>query len=165
MKPLTRKEFFMAKAAGQETPDITPVTREEIFLAKAAGMDVPELEPVTRNEWFISQISGGGGGGGGSSLAVEAKMTYEMEGGGFFQGKETNAVGALIYDDANGYWTDELNISEPTAPLSLLIINEVGCVVYVYSEPSVTGSATVEQWNDEWWIHVTGDCTIRDANE
>lgn len=65
MKPITRKEMLMAKAAGQSVPDIEPITREEIFLAKAAGMDVPELEPVTRKEWFISQISGGGGGGGG----------------------------------------------------------------------------------------------------
>lgn len=64
MKPITRKEMLMAKAAGQTVPDLEPITREEIFLAKAAGMDVPELEPVTRNEWFISQISGGSGGGG-----------------------------------------------------------------------------------------------------
>lgn len=47
MKPITRKEMLMAKAAGQEVPDITPVTREE---------------------YFLSQISGGGGGGGGSKV-------------------------------------------------------------------------------------------------
>ena len=75
MKPITRKEMLMAKAAGQDAPDITPVTREEIFLAKAAGMDVPELEPVTRNEWFISQISGGGGGGGDSDFSI-ASVTF-----------------------------------------------------------------------------------------
>lgn len=82
MKPITRKEMLMAKAAGQETPNITPVTREEIFLAKAAGMDVPELEPVTRNEWFISQISGGGGGGSSDFSIAEvtigaSDLTYE----------------------------------------------------------------------------------------
>ena len=76
MKPITRKEMLMAKAAGQSVPDIEPVTREEIFLAKAAGMDVPELEPITRNEWFISQISGGGGGGGGDSDFSIANVTF-----------------------------------------------------------------------------------------
>ena len=76
MKPITRKEMLMSKAAGQEAPDITPVTREEIFLAKAAGMDVPELEPITRNEWFISQISSGGGGGGGDSDFSIANVTF-----------------------------------------------------------------------------------------
>ena len=65
MNPITREEYFLAKIAGEESPEIQPVTREEIFLAKAAGMDVPELKPVTRKEWFISQIAGGGGGGGG----------------------------------------------------------------------------------------------------
>lgn len=76
MNPITREEYFLAKIAGEESPEIQPVTREEIFLAKAAGMDVPELEPVTRKEWFISQISGGGGGGGGGG---SAKLLYAGE--------------------------------------------------------------------------------------
>ena len=37
MKPFTRKEFFMAKAAGQSVPDIEPITREEYFLSQISG--------------------------------------------------------------------------------------------------------------------------------
>ena len=37
MKPITRKEMLMAKAAGQDAPDITPVTREEYFLSQISG--------------------------------------------------------------------------------------------------------------------------------
>lgn len=40
-----------------------PITRKEKFLAKAAGDDVGELTPITREEYFIDRISGGGGGG------------------------------------------------------------------------------------------------------
>lgn len=79
MNPITREEYFLAKIAGEESPEIQPVTREEIFLAKAAGMDVPELEPVTRKEWFISQISGGGGGGGGGGSSYHLIASQEFE--------------------------------------------------------------------------------------
>lgn len=78
MNPITREEYFLAKIAGEESPEIQPVTREEIFLAKAAGMDVPELEPVTRKEWFISQIAGGGGGGGGAPFYFKLVHTEEL---------------------------------------------------------------------------------------
>ncbi len=45
--------------------ELTPITRKEHFLAKAAGdQNALDLEPMTREEWFISQIQGGGGGGG-----------------------------------------------------------------------------------------------------
>lgn len=53
MKPLTRKEFFMAKAAGQTVPDLEPITREEYFLNQ------------------IAESGGGGGGGGGGSKVYE----------------------------------------------------------------------------------------------
>ena len=48
--------------------NLKPITREETMLAKAAGQDVPTLEPVTREEYFLSDVieaieSGGGGGG------------------------------------------------------------------------------------------------------
>ena len=44
--------------------NLTPITRKEMFLAKAAGQDVETPEPITREEMFLSMISGGGGGGG-----------------------------------------------------------------------------------------------------
>ena len=50
-----------------------PITRKEMLMAKAAGQDVPDITPVTREEYFLNQIaeSGGGGGGGGSSKVYE----------------------------------------------------------------------------------------------
>lgn len=51
---------------------LNPVTREEMFLAKAAGQDTPELKPITRVERFLQNLidhvktigTGGSGGGG-----------------------------------------------------------------------------------------------------
>lgn len=47
--------------------NLKPITREETMLAKAAGQDVQTLEPVTREEYFLADVieaieSGGGGG-------------------------------------------------------------------------------------------------------
>ena len=41
--------------------NLTPITRKEMFLAKAAGQDVEVPQPITREEMFLSKISGGGG--------------------------------------------------------------------------------------------------------
>lgn len=70
MEPITRTEKLMA---GQQ---LEPITRKELFLAKAAGMDVETPEPITREEMFLNMITGGGGGGtpggggGGSTASV-----------------------------------------------------------------------------------------------
>ena len=44
---------------------IEPVTRKEMFMAAAAGENVTAPTPVTREEYFLSKIAGSGGGGGG----------------------------------------------------------------------------------------------------
>jgi hypothetical protein len=68
LEPITRTEKLMA---GQQ---LEPITRKEFFLAKAAGMDVKTPEPITREEMFLNMITGGGGtpggGGGGSTASV-----------------------------------------------------------------------------------------------
>lgn len=56
MKAITRKEKIMS---GE---NLTPITRKEMFLAKAAGQNVETPEPATREEMFLSKISGGSGG-------------------------------------------------------------------------------------------------------
>lgn len=61
MDPITREEQLMA---GEQ---LEPITRKEYFLAKAAGMDVEAPEPITREEMFLSMISGGGTGGSGGA--------------------------------------------------------------------------------------------------
>lgn len=40
--------------------NLTPITRKEMFIAKAAGQDVETPTPITREEMFLSKISGGG---------------------------------------------------------------------------------------------------------
>lgn len=47
---------------------LNPITRKEIFMAKAAGEKVPDVTPVTREEIFLSRIAGGGSGGGSADL-------------------------------------------------------------------------------------------------
>lgn len=71
MKPLTRKEFFMAKAAGQSVPDLEPITREEYFLNQIAesggGGGLPPIEEgdegkvLTASDGEAVWASGGGG--------------------------------------------------------------------------------------------------------
>ena len=71
MKPLTRKEFFMAKAAGQSVPDLEPITREEYFLNQIAesggGSGLPTIEEgdegkvLTVDDGEAVWAEGGGG--------------------------------------------------------------------------------------------------------
>lgn len=44
-----------------------PITRKEHFLAKAAGESVNTPEPVTREEMYLDAIASGSGGGGGGA--------------------------------------------------------------------------------------------------
>lgn len=79
MDPITREEKLMV---GEQ---LEPITRKEMFLAKAAGMDIETPEPITREEMFISMISGGGtggSGGGGSIPSVSPKAVnfYDYDG-------------------------------------------------------------------------------------
>lgn len=75
---ITRTEQYLNGIAEGESVDIEPVTRKEFFLAKAAGMDVEIPDPVTREEMYLSKISGGSSGGGGSSqldALIEGSIT------------------------------------------------------------------------------------------
>lgn len=78
MEAITREEKIMS---GE---NLTPITRKEMFLAKAAGMDVETPEPITREEMFLSKISGGGSGGGNvviQPLTITENGTYTAEDG------------------------------------------------------------------------------------
>ena len=92
-----------------------PITRKEMLMAKAAGQTVPDLEPITREEYFLNQIaeSGGGGGGGGATIvecvydddahtltsSITAKELWEAYAAG----------GAIVsYTDYQGYATYEI---------------------------------------------------------
>lgn len=56
--------------------NLNPITRKEHFLAKAAGSQAAkDLDPITREEWFISQIRGGGEGGSVTPSAVASAIS------------------------------------------------------------------------------------------
>lgn len=84
MKPLTRKEFFMAKAAGQTVPDLEPITREEYFLNQIAenggGGGLPPIEEG--DDGKVLTVSSGepvwASGGGGVSI-TQVEQTNEGE--------------------------------------------------------------------------------------
>lgn len=159
MNPITREEYFLAKIAGEESPEIQPVTREEIFLAKAAGMDVPELEPVTRKEWFISQISSGGGGGGGGKniqVAIAAAgtssanstpltgVTLTVQKTGLYtcawfavRSGKSGTQGTQLYINGKAYGTESSSYDNPLYSVGkLVVLNSVqlneGDVIRVY---------------------------------
>lgn len=50
--------------------DLKPITRQEMFLAKAAGQDVPTLGPITREEYFLKDLI--------DAISAIAEPTQEM---------------------------------------------------------------------------------------
>lgn len=57
MEPITRREMYLAAAAGYDVDPPEPITREEVFLAKLAGMEVETPVPYTRRERFIEEAA------------------------------------------------------------------------------------------------------------
>jgi hypothetical protein len=68
--PITREEFYLAKAGGQDVPVPSAVTREEYYLEKLTNDSVAVPTPVTRREKFLYFASGGE-----IDLPSEEKMT------------------------------------------------------------------------------------------
>lgn len=57
-----------------------PITRKENFLAKAAGLPAEDMDPITREEWYLQKIAEGGGGGGGGESTIAWKPTVADDG-------------------------------------------------------------------------------------
>lgn len=57
IKPITREEMYLAKAAGQDVSPPEPITRKEMFLAKIAGMEVETPGAITRIEMFANKAA------------------------------------------------------------------------------------------------------------
>lgn len=57
--PITREEILLAKALGENVPDIVPVIRKEMYLAKIAGADISTPEAITREEMYLDAIANG----------------------------------------------------------------------------------------------------------
>jgi hypothetical protein len=105
MNAITREEKIMS---GE---NLTPITRKEMFLAKAAGQNVTTPEPITREEMFLSNIQGGSGGddwivGDGKTrfhinIPTDARMDISVKYG------QTKADGVKIdWGDGSGVETD-----------------------------------------------------------
>lgn len=68
--PVTREEYYLAKAGGQDVPVPSAVTREEYYLEKLSNDSVVVPSPVTRREKFLYFACGGE-----IDLPSEDKMT------------------------------------------------------------------------------------------
>lgn len=77
----------------------TPASRKELYLAKAAGMDVDELpKPASRIEEYLNAIAEGGGGGGGYVLPIASADTL----GGVKIGENLNIDANGVLSAAGG---------------------------------------------------------------
>ena len=92
--------------------NLTPITRKETFLAKAAGQDVETPTPVTREEVFLDAIAKGGGGGSGSLPSVTSSDNGKVLGvdDGAWAAQGDITVSASMY---NSYFV-ELTGETPT---------------------------------------------------
>ena len=71
-----------------------PLSRKEMYLAKAAGEgDSVPKEPWSREEYYLSKIAEGGGGGGGGG---DAELTYYLS-----VSPNTSANGVTLYSDSS----------------------------------------------------------------
>jgi hypothetical protein len=120
-KPVTRKERFLAGAAGEDITLDTPITREERFLAKAAGMDVKTDDPVTRSEKYLAKIAEGGGGGAGlwdEEPPSDGKTRIYID---LVEGYKSPYLGMQLYSGASKVidWGDGTNPEESTTEYNL----------------------------------------------
>lgn len=54
--PYTKKEMFLAYAAGEDVDKPTPITREEYFLCYLGDSSASIPDPITRTEKFIAKV-------------------------------------------------------------------------------------------------------------
>ena len=98
LKPITRTENFLARAAGDAAQKLKPITRKEQFYARIAGDDGEVLEPITRTEHFLQRIIDAGGGGG--DITVEALTVTENK---TFTAPEGKAYNPVTVNVPNSY--------------------------------------------------------------
>lgn len=77
-----------------------PESRKETFLAKAAGENVELPTPASREELFLKAIAdNGGGGGGGSESAIHPLTSADFNWDSTGQGGTPNAIAAWLLED------------------------------------------------------------------
>lgn len=125
---------------------ITPITRKEQFLARAAGESGVELDPITREEYYLNKIAEGGGGGGGGSVTVDTALSPTSTNP--VQNKAVYAAFANAADIVDGKQDKpiEETISEATASITpqANTIYECGVLTSLtISNPPATGAYSI----------------------
>lgn len=117
--------------------ELNAITRKEKFLAKAAGQDVETPEPITREEMFLSKIAGGGGASswndlkdkpfGEETVSIGDTMTFPEE-------TPINPSDVFVkFADVDGFVIGARYVSESTPSLNELI----GGTITVLNETTV----------------------------
>lgn len=84
-----------------------PKSRVEMFLARAAGEEAPELEPKTRIEMYLQAIAEGGGGGGGGGTTNYNQLSNKPQVNGVtLSGNKTTSQLGLAGADVIAYGDD-----------------------------------------------------------
>lgn len=132
---------------------IEPVTRKEMFMAAAAGESVTALTPVTREEYFLSKIAGsGGGGGGGADDVYTVKLIVNGETGeqelqgdytsalaAWQSGKKLKFVGAVNFDGQEFVNFESFSYSKASSKFSFVGYNNNNFVTYELTASGITG--------------------------
>lgn len=95
-----------------------PITRKEMFMAKAAGQNVNVPEPITREEMFLNAIGSGGGTGGGAQPdwnAAEGEAGHILNRTHHLEKAEGTVFDMtdLVYDESSScfqYYGDPLHL-------------------------------------------------------
>lgn len=87
--------------------NLTPITRKEMFLAKAAGQNIETPTPITREEIFLSKISGGGGTSGATAYTVASvdKLPSDAPDGSTAL-VESDIIGTWVFDEYLGSYPE-----------------------------------------------------------
>lgn len=120
-----------------------PITRKEMLMAKAAGQTVPDIEPITREEYFLNQIAESGGGGGGGCTKVYPAEAVTTDGGQVPEFVDNVSYNTLKADTDNGVLpvllytyidTEQEQTTTTVATLTRLILYDDGACEATFTD-------------------------------
>lgn len=151
MKPLTRKEIFLAKIAGEDV-NISPETYDEIFLnaiaTKRGGGDIDLPLPNTREQAYLGKIAEsitGGGGGGDPDFSI-ASVTFVNT----YSGR-VNLGGPVVLEE------NEMGEGSPAMAYDLFNSQIMPNETVTRKIPLYKGSALITFGGDAFTCATTGD--------
>ncbi len=151
MKPITRKEIFLAKIAGEDVT-ISPETYDEIFLnaiaTKRGGGDIDLPLPNTREQAYLGKIAEsitGGGGGGDSDFSI-ANVTFVNTYSGL-----VHLGGPVVFEE------NEIGEGAPALAFDLSNSPIMPNETVTRKIPLYKGSAGITSANNNFTFATTGD--------